>query len=355
MENLKTILKEFALSNDNYNAWRKEHAKVFGEIFSCAFAESEECQIRLTSALINISQRDFVSAKAKLGILEGVCKSDYDCAVVNYFIGLNYEFLGEENEMSEYYQKLYVSNVSFVYPTISFHPYYRTAKFAQRDSECGKAIFYYQKALSFYDKIEDLNPKHKSLISQIIYDIATVYLYTHKYDECEKFLNLSKTYDSGDNQQRTYVTAILYAVQGRVDDSRNLLPKMSSFLRVNCEPMINAISTNKELHYAVVKQDNSNYFNFWSGIIAHKSKLEKLICSEKYLDVQKIISDLLSETLSFMKSQISCRIELSKTKITVFCKNYYVKTLVEEYKTLFAAKPKELSNWEFVSVYEFEN
>lgn len=354
MEDYHELLKGYALNDKNYKAWRKEHTKMFGDIFALAFPENIEAQIHLTAALINISQRNFVGAIPKLDILKTLCINEYDCAVVDYFTGLNCEMLGNEADMDEHYGKVRTSNVSFVFP-LPFHPYYRTAKFAQRDSECSKAIFYYKKALSFYDGVTDLNAKNKSLISQIIYDIATLYLYMHKYDECEKFLLLSNTYDSSENQQRTYVTAILYAVQGRVNDSRNLLDTMSSFLRMNCEPMIEAITAKKDPHYCVVEQDKSAHTDFWNKLIEHKADLEKLVASKKILDVQKNVSEILSTTLSFMKRQIACRIEASDVMITVYCKNYYVKTLIEEYESLFSIKPNELNNWRFVSVNEFEN
>lgn len=353
MEDYYELLKGYSLNDKNYQGWRREHKKIFGEIFSCAFDENEEAQIHLTAALINISQRSFEAAMHKLDILESICTNDYDCAVVNYFIGLNHELLGNENKMNEYYEKLERSNISFVFP-LAFHPYYRTAKFAQRDSECTKAIFYYQKALSFYDGVTDLNSKNRSIIAQIIYDVATLYLYMHKYDECEKFLALSKSYDGSENQQITYVRAILYAVQGRINDSRNLLDTMSSFLRANCEPMIEAIAAKRDPHYCVVKQDKSAYTDFWNTLIENKADLEKLINSKRNLDAQKNVTEMLSATLSFMKRQIACRIEVSDITITVYCKNYYVKTLIEEYKSLFSIKPNELNNWTFISVNEFE-
>ena len=354
MEDYYELFKNYALNDKNYKAWRKEHTKIFGKIFSCAFTGNEEAQIHLTAALINISQRNFEAAMLKLNILESISTNDYDYAVVSYFIGLNYELLGNESKMNEYYGKLGDSNISFVFP-LSFHPYYRTAKLAQRDSECSKAIFYYKKALLFYDRVTDLNTKTKYVISQILYDTATLYLYMHKYDECEKLLALSNAYDNSENQQRTYVTAILYAVQDRINESRNLLTSMSSFLRMNCEPMIEAISAKKDPHYCVVDQDKSAYTIFWNNLIEKKSDLEKLIVSENYLDVQKTISDILSTTPSFMKRQLACRVESSDNMIIVYCKNYYVKTLIEELKSLFSVKPDELNNWKFVSVNEFEN
>ena len=352
MEDYYEYLLGYALNDKNYKAWRKEHTKIFGEIFSCAFTENKEAQIHLTAALINISQRNFEVAMPKLNILESMCINDYDRAVMDYFIGLNHELLGNESKMNEYYESLGRSNFLFDFP-LQFHPYYRTAKFAQRDSECSKAIFYYQKALLFYDGVTDLNAEKRSVISHTIYDIATLYLYMHKYDECEKFLALSKTYDNSENQHRTYVTAILYAVQGRENDSRNLLDTMNSFLRTNCEPLIEAITAKREPHYCVVEQDQSAHSDFWDKLIAYKADLEKLVVSKKILDVQKTVSEMLSTTFSFMKKELACRVEASDTMITVYCKNYYVKTLIEEYKSLFSMKPNELNNWRFVSVNEF--
>ena len=320
MKDIKQLLTNYALNDKNYKAWQKEHTKMFGDIFANAFAENKEAQIHLTAALVNISQRNFMSAMQKLDILDGICTNDYDRAALNYFWGLNYELVANEEKMNEYYQKLFDQKASFVFP-LPFHPYYRTAKFAQRDSECGKSMFYYQKALSFYDDMTDLSPKIRSSASQIIYDIATLYLYMHKYDECQKFLTLSYEYDSSENQQRTYVTAILYAAQGKINDSKNLLGCMSSFLRINCEPMIDAIAQQKDLHYSVVEQDKSSHTSFWKVFVDSKSHLEKLVADKKYADCQKIISDMLSKTLPFMKRQIDCRIQSSQDAIVVRCKN----------------------------------
>lgn len=353
MEDFNELMKKYALNNKNYSSWRKEHTKIFGDIFSCAFAENEEAQIHLTAALINISRRNFEEALTKLNILESVCTNDYDSAVVSYFLGLDHELLGNECLMNEYYGKLLDSRVSLDFP-LPFHPYYRTAKFAQRDSECDRSMFYYRKALSFYDGVTDLNEKSRSMVSQIIYDIATLCLYVHEYAECERFLELSRTYDRSENQHRTYVTAILYAVLGKADESRKLLSSMNAFLRMNCEPMVEAILADKDPHYCIVKQDRAAYADFWNDFIAKRRELEKLIDSENFSKCQDAISDMLSPPLPFMKTRIACSVELSEGSITVLCKNYHVKTLIEEYGHLFAAKPQELDNWKFLSVSEFE-
>lgn len=353
MEDYYEILKQYALNDNNYKGWRKEHTKIFGEIFSSAFAENTEAQIHLTAALINISKRNFAGAMPKLDILEAICTNDFDEAVVSYFKGLNHELLANEKEMNEYYENLRRSDVSLVFP-LPFHPYYRTAKFAQRDSECSKAIFYYKKALEFYDGTVP-NAKNKSTVSQIIYDIATLHLYTHDYEDCKSFLELSEKYDPTENQQRNFVTAILHAVQGRKSECYALVEGMNRFFRENLEPAVEAIFAGLDLHYCVVPQDRSAYGDFWSYMDSRKNELEELVFDEKTEDAQKIISGQLSEVLSFMKRNIDCRIDISDGCITVYCKNYRVKTLVSEYHALFSEKSDSLDKWHFISVNEFEN
>lgn len=353
MKDYRELLMNYALNDKNYKDWRKEHTKIFGDIFAKAIPDCMEAQIHLTAALINISQRNFTGAMTKLDILKTFSISEYDCAVVDYFTGLNHELLGNEADMNEHYEKLRSSNVSFIFP-LPFHPYYRTAKFAQRDSECSKAVFYYQKALEFYNGTV-LDAKKRSSISQIIYDIATIHLLTHQYDKCERYLELSKEYDASDNQHRTYVTSILRAVQGKEEESRKMLCEMNPFFKENCEPMVNAVLAEKDLHYCVVPQDRSEYSDFWNDLVLNRRDLEEQIRHQREDEIQKNISDKLSATLAFMKRHLACRVESTNGKITVYCKNYCVKTLECEYDVLFSTKPSELENWDFVSVKWFEN
>lgn len=353
MDHYDELLAEYALNNENYKRWRNEHTKIFGDLFSSAFEDQAEAQIHLTAALINISSRDFSGAVPKLNILESIAISDFDRTVVDYFIGLNYELLENEEKMNEYYQKVKASDISLSFP-LPFHPYYRTAKFAQRASECSKSVFYYQKALSIYDGTIP-NEKTKASASQIIYDIATVYLYMHEYDACEKFLALSKEYDSRENQHRTYVTAILYAVQGKEKECKRLLGKMSAFLKRNCEPMVDAILEGKDPHYCTAPQNRDHYSDFWNHIVLNKQELEKELLSGDAEKVQTLISDHLSTTLAFMKRTLDCRVESKDGLITVYCKNYCVKTLMAEYEFLFLQKPEALENWKFISLNYFEN
>ena len=345
------LLLKYALNSKNYKQWRKEHAKVFGELFLQAFEKNEEAQIHLTAALINISQRRFADAFPKLNVLESICTSDYDEAVVCYFLGLNYELLNNEDKMNEYYEKLRRSHASFEFP-IAFHPYYRTAKFSQRDSECSKAVYYYRKALEIYDG-RALTDKVKSGAGQIIYDIATIYLYMHEYDECDRFLRLSEEYDPSQNQQRNYVKAILYAVQNKISESNSLAEGMNGFFRQYLDPMLAAIKGGTDLHYCICAQDRSGYNDFWIWLINNKTSIENLL-ENKADEAARIISDKITALMPFMKRRLDCRIEYRDGAVTLYLKNYSVKTLVAEYEALISLKPKSISDWTFTTVNWYE-
>lgn len=345
-------LKKQALDSDNYKKWRKEHTKVFGKLFSDAFSESEEAQICFTAALISISQRQFDKAMPKLDMLEGMIANECDEAAIYYFKGLNHEMLGNSELMEEYYEKLgCLSSVPrFV---LAFHPYYRTAKFAQRDSECSKSMYYYRKALDFYRDVE-LDAHTASVASHIIYDIATLCLYMHEYDQCEHFLEFSYKYDKSKNAQRDYVKAILLALQGKKEDCDNILNGLNLFLRENCQAMTEAIFNGTDLHYCAVVQERKQYKAFWTSFLNDANEFSQAAFDGNVAETEKNISLMLTRVFGFMKRQLECRIETVGETVVVKCKNYRVKTLIAEHKELFAMMPKELSGFAFFSVEEFE-
>lgn len=345
-------LKKYALDNNNYKGWRKEHTKVFGNLFKDAFSQNEEAQICLTAALINISQRNFDLAIPKLDMLEKICDSEFDEITVYYFKGLNYEMLGNEAMMVEYYEKIKRATVTPNFILV-FHPYYRTAKFAQRNSECSKSMYYYRKALEFYDGANP-NPHVASITSHIVYDIATLCLYMHEYNECERFLKISYQYDKSQNQQRDYVKAILLAAQDKRNECIKVLQTLNPFLRENCQAMTNAIFSGSDPHYCIVHQDRSLYKDFWDSFLQDEITIKNMVIKGNIDEAQQNVSQKLTKALGFMKRTLDCRIEKRSENIVISCKNYWVKSLMEEHSALFAIKPEKLSSWEFVSVKDFE-
>lgn len=166
------LLKEQALENDNYKQWRIIHGRAFGEVFLDAFEENDEAQIHLTAALIKISQRRFNEAMPHLDLLNNFCTCSFDTAALSYFTGLNYELLGNEKKMTAYYDKMLEYDVDFSFNT-AFHPYYRTAKLAQKSGEFNKALFYYNKALQLINDAH-LNDKKSKVLAQINQDIQNI-------------------------------------------------------------------------------------------------------------------------------------------------------------------------------------
>ncbi|MBO7304983.1 MAG: hypothetical protein J6V09_07160 [Clostridia bacterium] len=351
-ENYESALEQ-VLRNKNYLNWRKEHTNMFGKIFSLAFEDSAESAIMLTAALINIANRKFDQAIPTLNDLESIAITPYDSAAVTYFTGLNYECMGNEEKMIEYYDKLHALDSHFSYP-LPFYPYYRTAKIAQKSSECSKAIHYFNKALSFYGEISP-NKKDIAIASQIMCDCAAMCLYMHQYEKVADFLTLAQQYGNENKEHATYIMAVLYAVHGKEDECLALVNSLCDIAKENCNELVQRILAGSDLHYCVVPQDRTEYVNFWDSLLLHKNRIEKQISDGKVKKVQDFISERLSSTLPFAQRQLDCAISTDGETVTVFCKNYCIKTLMCEHEILFSRKPSEFKNWRFMSVKWFEN
>lgn len=232
-------LQEYALDNDNYKGWREIHGKAFGKVFLSAFEDSPEAQIHLTAALIKISNRDYKGGLTALLMLEALCFNDFDDFALSYFLGFSYELLEDEDKMTEYYEKMSEYDEDYTFK-IAFHPYYRTAKFAQRKSENEKALNYYNKALKLYCENETDKFKLENM-GQIYYDMGTVCLSAKKYEESRAFLEKSYEVSPTENHQRSYVMAILCAVEGKKEESKKLVDSLPDYLKMNCKQIIDSI------------------------------------------------------------------------------------------------------------------
>lgn len=346
-------LKENALDSENYLQWRKEHTKVFGALFSEAFSKNVDGQICLTAALINISSRNFEAAIPKLNTLEIMSDNDFDRVSICYFKGLNFEFMGRESEMAECYERVRLSGAPLNLGYL-FHPYYRTAKLAQRSSECSKAVYYYRKALEFFEGTTPTG-NGAAVVSHVMYDLATVFLYMHEYQQCERFIDISCQYDKSNNQERDCLKAILYAVQGKKAECEALTVNMNAFLKGSCKMMTSAILDGGDLHYCTVLQDGALYPCFWDWFVENEGRITDMISNGNSADAEKLISERLTSTFPFARRPLECRIEMNDDKIIVKCKNYRIKTLVAEHYRWLALKPDEICKYSFLSVNEFEN
>ncbi len=233
------LLQEYTLDDENYKQWREIHGKAFGSVFLSSFEESSEAQIHLTAALIKISKRDFNGGLAILLMLENVCVNNFDCFAIFYFIGLCYEFLENEEQMNKYYGKMLECYENYIFK-IAFHPYYRTAKFAQRKSENTKALNYYNKALELYSEKETETAKLENM-GQIYYDIATICLSCKDYEKSWEFIEKSCKCSPAENPQRNYIMAVLYAIDGKTEESKKLVESLPDYLKGLCEQLISSI------------------------------------------------------------------------------------------------------------------
>lgn len=148
-------------------------------------------------------------------------------------------FYPKETQISKYYDKMltYGFDLHFI---IAFHPYYRTAKFAQRKSENAKALEYYKKAYELYSDDETDAVKLENL-GQLCYDLGSVYLSVKDYKKSREFLEKSYRFSPAENPQRSYVLAILCAIEGKKDESKQLVDSLPDNLKVICKQIISSI------------------------------------------------------------------------------------------------------------------
>jgi hypothetical protein len=272
---------------------------------------------------------------------------------MNYFIGLDLEFMGKEEEMEERYDALKDLDCDLDLP-LSFLPYYRTAKFAQREAENSKALYYYGKALQMFDG-KKIASSAKTDISHILYDISTVYLYCHRYSDARRVLDISYKYSRKNDDNREFVSAILYAVEGDEKKCTKLLSSLSPIHRNAGMKTAKAILSKTEPHYFELEYDlGTKPIDFMMYVTEKGDMIGDLAEKGDVAVAQEMIGKMLSETFPYVGRTLECRIEKDGKNLLVKCKNYCIKTLGYDYRLLFEMANKIPHNIRFLSVEEFE-
>ena len=339
------------MNQEEYKNLRDMHTKAFGDTFEKAFEGNEEAQSILTVALLYLSRQDFDKAKPQLEMLESIAENFFDEASMWYFSGLCFEIMGNQKEMAHCYEKVLNSEVNLTV-SLAFFPYYRTAKLCQKASQAKKAMYYFSKALEIFEG-RNITPATAKAVSQLLYEIATVHLYMHNYPECERFLKLSTDYNKSQNQQRDYVNAILEAIKGNAEKC-NLISNTleNQTLKMSCLKTTQAIIEGTDLHYCKVTQERDHFEDFWLGFAQNEELIKNLILSGDTDSAAQSLSNVLSVVFEYVNRPVECEIEYNNGKITVKCKNYYIKTLKAEQTALFSQIPEKFKNWKFVSAEE---
>lgn len=340
-------MKECALNSENYKKSRESHTAVFGRIFSESFCDNEIAAIYFTSALNLITNKRFDEAGNRLEVLATMCAGEHERAAVHYFAGLAFEFLGDTAKACEHYRELLEASVKFEYQLL-FHPYYRTAKLANKNElEMTKSLYYYRKALEFYDGTEPQGGNAET-VSFILYDAATVSMIMHRYGDAQRFMELSYRYSHKENQQREYVMSILEAIVGNADGCNARVVRLNGLFRDSARAVTERILAGSDIHYFAVEQDRSKYGEFIDFLCSERDKLCDTVSAGDTEAVSELIGARLTQVLGFMHRRIECRIETDGGKVTVICKNYYTKSLMAEYAVLLARANGIVPGWTFI-------
>lgn len=339
------------MNQEEYKTLRKMHTKAFGDTFEKAFEGNEQAQLLLSIALLKVSKGEFESAKPQLDMLESIAENFFDEASMWYFSGLCFEIMGNQKEMAHCYEKVLNSGVNLTV-SLAFFPYYRTAKLYQKASKAKKAMYYFSKALEIFEG-RNITPATAKAVSQLLYEIATVHLYMHNYQECERFLKLSTDYNKSQNQQRDYVNAILEAIKGNAEKC-NLISNTleNQTLKMSCLKTTQAILKGTDLHYCIVSQDRDNFEDFLTGFEEIRELMKNQISEGNSEVVAQSLSNVFSAVFNYVNRVIECEIQMNNDIVIVKCKNYYIRTLKKEQEALFSQISEQFPDWKFISVEE---
>ena len=327
--------------NENYKGWYEVHKGAFGEIFTDAYADSQEGRVMLTAALNKLSRQDTSGALVILTELGALTEGETDMRALEYFTGLCCEMSGDSESAEEHYTKMAEcgGNTKFALP---FHPYYRTAKFAQRDSEPRKAEYYFKKAMALYEGYP-IEGEVAVSVSMILYDIATLRIFMHDYSEGERLLSLSEKMLPGFNPQREYLKAILLAVKDDGDGAYRIRDMLKEPFKKSITEFIEQILDGRHLHYCESERSRSGYKKFLKTLSDKSGDIARMISEEQTAEIEDLIDGMLTKCFSYMSFSFKkCRAVIENGDLTVYLKTGCSRTLMREYTALLEGKTKEL-------------
>lgn len=341
-------------SNPNYIQNRMAQAATFKEVFTNAFAHSEEAQVTLTGALVYASVlKRFDTALEHLISLEPLCQSTQDEASLCYFKGLMYDFSERYEEMEICYDRfLELNEVSE--PIYIFLPYVRRAKLLHKSCKIMKSQEYFCKVLSYYEKRGRATEKSLSL-HNLYFDLASSFMFCHDYtaalDFAEKaHLVWSEEPDDGNKM----IEMMLFSLVGKTDKARVILDSIEKTSGVYsvAGAMLYRIASKTDPHYFALEHDGEKIKSFWEWFLKNEKKLFKLAFSNEHEKLKKLLSDKMRAVFHYMMRDLAMSIELDDRTVKIVAYTDYVLSLDCGLGKLFEAKPKELTYWSFEKAEE---
>lgn len=340
------IAKKTFLSADFQKQWAI-HMGAFGPILGPAFAEDYQSRIHLIAALNHISRRDVRSGLKKLQQLQEKCETNGDKAAWLFFVGLCYEFAGQQEQMLSFYQAAGEFHHRF------YMPYLKLAKWFQQGCLYDRAEENYRLAIGCFEGTGP-DDADRRILGSAYTGLATALTMMHRYGEAEEALFASRQLWP-DAPGRSAAEAVLYAALGqqeKVNASLLILESHAPEVYPSVRDMAGRILDGTEALFCAVEIEEEKIAAFWRWFLENREELEARLDKEEFDGLLEPIEERLNDLLPCGERELEAEILLEEGKFRLQLPDYYAVGLARGYERLLEQKPEEgLDRWSFEIVH----
>lgn len=336
------IAKKTFFSQDFQNKWAI-HMGAFGPILGPAFEEDYQSRIHLMAALNHISRRDIHGALEKLKLIQEKCETNADKAAWLFFVGLCFEFAGQQEQMLSFYQSAGDFHHRF------YLPYMKLAKFYQQGCLYDRAEENFRKAIGCF---EGTGPDDgdRRILGSAYTSLATCLTMMHRYGEAEDTLRISRQLWP-EAPGRSAAEAVLYAALGRQEDmntSLSVLENHAPEVYPSVRDMTGRILDGTEALFCGLDVEEEKIEGFWNWFLENAGVMEARLDEEDYDGLLDAINEQLNVVFPFGEKELETEILLEKERFRLQLPDYYAVALTRGYERLLEKKPETVpERWDF--------
>ncbi|MBQ3504902.1 MAG: tetratricopeptide repeat protein [Oscillospiraceae bacterium] len=323
------------------------HMHTFGPILEPAFSENYQAKVHLTAALNLISSRQIAQAFQKLKQMDKFCETDADKTAFLFFMGVCFEFMGDREQMIDFYCAANEYEHNF------YMPYIKVGKVFLSEHAYAPAYENYRAAIDCFTAT-GLSDQDKLILGAAYTNLATCLTMMHRYEEAEDALGTS-TALCPNVPGRAAVEAALCALRG----DRTAVETCLAALKEHSPEVHDAVkeSTDKILSgtdplFFTVPLEEEKMQAFWIWFWGYSQKLLSTLDAQQYAKALTPLGEKLLETFPFLEETPYIALGRNEKGYVLELKDGYAVAIAHAYGKLLDICPVEVLNiWQFSVVH----
>lgn len=321
------------------------HEKAFGPILTPAFADDYPSRVHLAAALNNISRQEIKKAFRRLMRLQKACVTDADRAAWSFFLGLAFQYAGDQDNMAACYAEAGRYHHRF------YLPYLSLAKYGHQEARFDNAEAYYRLAIRCLEETGSDFENQKILASGYA-NLASCLTMMHRFEEASAALEASGKL-TPDFPQRFAAEAILCAALDqpqKVAECLDRLDALAPQLTEVTDQTARKILTHQHPQFCKYDEapDPEKTLAFWNWFTENQQRLR-----EQAVDGQPEEFTLdMKVNFPYMERPIHLVIRKTGDRCLLEISDYYMTALRCDLEDLLFDRPKELNEiWDFSIIH----